>query len=241
MEEILSKAKFSSKDKENEKQLSSEDKESEKHCDNNTLSLDKSKDVEQSPYLDEEVRPHIERDDCDSLPDITDNVTEENEGHMTEDKKCHVIKDNECHVISDEMNVDDSVEESNSANMCTDTIDNADSEQTESRHDCSDSVCKQTNDDDILNDNDKVENENKENECTDNIDSDNQISSKGLSKKLVVLSELPSLPKLSEGNFIDLDVNSVSNKNPGVDKLMGRFFEHSKKKHKHVAKDVELW
>jgi hypothetical protein len=259
VEEILSKTKLSSKDKESEKQLSSKDKdsekqlsskdeesekqlsskdeESEKQCYNSTISLDKSKDVEPSPYLDKEVRPD---DDCDSLPDITDNMTEENEGHVTEDKECHVIEGKEGHVISDEMNVDDSVGQSNSANMCTDTINNADSDKTESKH-CSDSVCKQTNEYVLQNDNDKVDNENKENECSDNIDCDTLISSKSLSKKLVVLSDLPSLPKLSGGNFIDLDVNSVSNKNPGVDKLMDRFLEHSKKKHKHVPKDVELW
>ena len=53
-----------------------------------------------------------------------------------------------------------------------------------------------------------------------------------------ILSELPSLPKLnlgSGGSYIDLEVNNVEARNPGVNKLMDRFMEHSKKKHKHAG------
>ncbi|XP_076099309.1 claspin-like isoform X2 [Mytilus galloprovincialis] len=156
-------------------------------------------------------------DDCDSLPDITDNQT------------------------SDKMDVDDSVEQSDSAKTSTDSINNTDCHKIESESKpSSDSLCQESVENTAS---DKLDSENKENECSDTVDDDIKKSpTKPLNKKIAILAELSSLPKLSVGpeDIFDLEVNNVQPKNPGVNKLMDRFLAHGKKKPKHVKKDVEL-
>lgn len=226
VEEILNKAKLSSKKEDITVQKDDNGILLDKPVDSNVKvadSSDRLDDKNEKPDGEEKLSQNQtgtaepttsqKDDDCDSLPDITD------------------------HVISDKMDVDDSVEQSESAKTCTTTINNTDCDRNESESKpSSDSVCQENTECD------KMDSENKENVCSDTVDDNTKKSPKPLNKKLAILAELPSLPKLSLGpeDIFDLEVNNVQPKNPGVNNLMDRFLAHGKKKHKHVQKDVEL-
>ncbi|CAC5402606.1 unnamed protein product [Mytilus coruscus] len=228
VEEILTKAKLSSKKEDIDqkddnvtlidKPVNSDDKDA--------VSTERLNDQNEKPVGEErlsqkqtgttESMTSQKDDDCDSLPDITDDVT------------------------SDKMDLDESVEQNKSAAICIDSINNTECDKIESESKpSSDSVCEETvkNSASV-----KLDSENKENECSETLEDNSKNFPKPLNKKLAILAELPSLPKLSVGpeDIIDLEVNNVQPKNPGVNKLMDRFMAHAKKKHKHAQKDVEL-
>lgn len=193
----------------------------EKQCDKSPLTSNDEGLISKHVNSDEtiEMDNNSERIDSDNddLPELTSDHVTDDSWQRTEDK------------INVTENEENSMEERQDS-----VIENLNGSQKNVKN--NEIGCEQTS---------NVESQNSFQDSLANKENKNGITNKDLekskllSKKLTILSELPKL-NVGCGNVIDLEVNCVQSKKPGVNKLMDRFMEHSKKKPKYVPKDLEL-